>query len=900
MNESNLLQTVVEQLSHLPSAEGSLEQILDRKGEVALSLQHDRAKLQDSYTFRLKRRAYLISCHLIDEQGQFDLARLKSVIDCLEKERFLFTPDGYCDAVAMKHMQNVLQKILNDPSFLRSLQKFQSPLCHAWAEEIILLSNASFHFSTASFCQIQRAVLSALLTPLRQNVGSCFATAPAILIQEEQLESFLADLYELLMTGMMKKVIRGKEIQVPLSPSFGGGDLYKKVSFSLELCMSPGLISALEVAGVLSSEKNGEISQILGPIFQKTPSLTVKDLIHKALLLSMELNEEDVLRYQETYRRFVRSKEWERSGKGAAFSKKHLLVASMLEKEKKACAAFKIHTDHPLVKAWEFTLASFSESKMDFSRWNLYSSLGLHPEEKEGIGELIYGFLQKNLDTSQEKSKEYEVEAQVAYDAVRATELLLQNAGSESEVRRLQAELYSRVYHMRTCLELRDTAHSKASEYSTFFSFLLEQYDAKFPEYFQEIYDADLREGHIKEYEDSPAGFRLVYKHGRKNAFLWTMIYDEEEYRAALTDFFLLVEPQIAAESSWEHAAKTLSDITTFVIEHLNTKEFLETSKSRIIKAYGENVEGRTPWSYLSGGSMAILLQSYYQRESPATEETKQIEDPQELSIFLLDTLKSAPLSSAHHKKLFSSPTHAFILHPQLELFYSGWQADLFSYTWVRDKIIAPRKAFYEKITLSSSEQLFLLERLGISASQVSLMAECSVPAFRNQILEMRSFRFPADALDAFLYESLPLTEGFFGKMQVRAILSGLCDFSEVLESFPDVSDSYITAKGLKNLAKAVYLLSQKSLSLSVDLHEVIAKKTESIGLSPPAPLLFADTNWSQFFFGFIVNPGTYALELWRLMPSGFGFPMTPWNSYLNKTHSYSWSIYINPSEYTR
>lgn len=100
MNESNLLQTVVEQLSHLPSAEGSLEQILDRKGEVALSLQHDRAKLQDSYTFRLKRRAYLISCHLIDEQGQFDLARLKSVIDCLEKERFLFTPDGYCDAVA--------------------------------------------------------------------------------------------------------------------------------------------------------------------------------------------------------------------------------------------------------------------------------------------------------------------------------------------------------------------------------------------------------------------------------------------------------------------------------------------------------------------------------------------------------------------------------------------------------------------------------------------------------------------------------------------------------------------------------------------------------------------------------------------------------------------------------
>jgi hypothetical protein len=569
----------------------------------------------------------------------------------------------------------------------------------------------------------------------------------------------------------------------------------------------------------------------------------------------------------------------------------------MLEKEKKACAAFKIHTDHPLVKAWEFTLASFSESKMDFSRWNLYSSLGLHPDEKEGLGQIIYQFLQKNLDVSQEKSKEYEAEAQVAYDAVRGTELLLQNAGSESEVRRLQAELYSRVYHLRTCLELKETSLSKASQYATFFSFLLEQYDSKFPEYFQEIYDADLREGHIKEYEDSPAGFRLVYKHGRKNAFLWTMIYNADEYRDALTDFFLLVEPQIAAESSWDLAAKTMAEITTFVIEYLNTPEFLESSQKRIIQAYGGNEQGRTPWSYLSGGSMAILLQTYYQREVPVTEESKQIEDAQELLIFLLDTLKSAPLSSAHQKKLFSSPSHAFILHPQLEPFYSAWQVDLFSYTWVRDKVIAPRKSFYEKMTLSSSEQQFILNKLGIPVSRIHITSECSIPSFRQQILE--GTRFPEDILDAFLYQSLPLTEVFFVKMQIRSILSGLCDFSDVIDSFPEISETYITAKELNELAKSVYLLSQKSLSLSFDLHEAIAKKTVQLDLAPPAPFLFADTNWSQFLFGFIINPGTYALELWRLMPSGFGFPMTSWKPYLNKTQAYSWSLFIHPSEYT-
>jgi hypothetical protein len=295
---------------------------------------------------------------------------------------------------------------------------------------------------------------------------------------------------------------------------------------------------------------------------------------------------------------------------------------------------------------------------------------------------------------------------------------------------------------------------------------------------------------------------------------------------------------------------------------------------------------------------MAILLQTYYQREVPATEESQQISDPQELLIFILDMLKNAPLTSANQKKLFSSPTHAFLLHPELEPFYSGWQIDLFSYTWVRDKVIAPRKAFYEKILLSSSEQLFLLEKMGIPASRVPLIESSTVSSFRDQIVSVVSIH--EDLLDAFFYESLPLTEGFFAKMQVRAILSGLCDLSYGIDAIPEIPDSFLTAKELRDLSKAVYLLSEKNLSPSFDLHEKIAQRAEALGLAPPAPLLFADTNWSQFFFGFVVNPGTYAIELWRLMPSGFGFPMTPWKKYLNKSQGYAWNLYIHPSEYTK
>jgi hypothetical protein len=63
------------------------------------------------------------------------------------------------------------------------------------------------------------AAIAACLYPLRQNVGSCFATAPAILIQNEQLENMLSDLQDLLSTGRITRIIAGKEYSVPSSPS---------------------------------------------------------------------------------------------------------------------------------------------------------------------------------------------------------------------------------------------------------------------------------------------------------------------------------------------------------------------------------------------------------------------------------------------------------------------------------------------------------------------------------------------------------------------------------------------------------------------------------------------------------------------------------------------------------
>src|SRR5258708_14991992 len=78
---------------------------------------------------------------------------------------------------------------------------------------------------------------------------------------------------------------------------------------------------------------------------------------------------------------------------GEAPSKKMALYVHFREKEEEARAAFKGLVDNALLKAWEFTLASFSEIKMEFSRWNLHTSLGLHHAEEGGVGKIIYTYI---------------------------------------------------------------------------------------------------------------------------------------------------------------------------------------------------------------------------------------------------------------------------------------------------------------------------------------------------------------------------------------------------------------------------------------------------------------------------------------------------------------------------
>lgn len=823
-------------------------------------------------------RARALSHQLIDDKGDLDVDLLDRLCLSLERQGFIFYPT--CPDPFRDHALRSL-KALRTPTVWNLLKQFRSPLCHKKAEQFVLSSLGASLSDQVTTPLVRKGVLCAFLTPLRQSVGSCFATAPAILIQREQPVLFFKDMYQLLSTGILRRVVGGVEYAMPLSPSTGLGSLRKPLSSGA----AAALDSALSACGVMEK-------------ISYSRENTAEAVIEAVLLRKWDLTPQETADYALQQRR---ARDAYRMGMGLPIRKMQQLDAFKADEER-AQDTFKAYSDNLLLKAWEFTLASFSEAKMTFSTWNFYYSLGFSPEEEGGIGSVILQEVQHQLDTLNAIILDYQRDYERAFDEARAAETLVRNASSESMARRLNAEYQSRAYHMRACLGLRDEAHARGSHLTTVLPDLLRIYTQQFPEYFQEIYDATMQEVRLDLYEDSAAGFRLVYKQGRRDPSSWTLIQEPEQYIEALADFFALVQPVVIASFDWKGAEEVFSALTTQLILHVRTETFLQTAFKRMARAHGSSLpaEGLTnlslidkkPWAYSSGGTMTTLLKTYYGRSQDFTTEERWVESAEELLIFILDTLKELPpkvtdvyLKDKNKRMLMTSPTHAFSLLPGR--IYEGWQGNEFTYTWVRDRIIAPARDFYASIALSPLEQRFLYaefcKRYSLSL-KMTFYHTVSIPEWRSLIADLFPSSHAVDLLDSFLVASLPLTPLSLWKERARIL------FPEEESSLKEPTESFLTRESWLQLMP-------EGRCLKEDLHHTLQERLKQAGLMPCPPFVFADTNWGPYAFGFVFNPGTERLELWRTA-SCKGVPMSTWAPWLSAGNRKTWILFTHPSEY--
>ncbi|MEI8365193.1 MAG: hypothetical protein WCF65_02135 [Parachlamydiaceae bacterium] len=931
-----------------------------------LSRRLDLTKFQESCQVRNVLRTRRLANLLINDKGELNRVVIPRLIELAKQHLYSLGPDRQFDAKRQEHVLRVLKLINDNKEVVRLLNSIDKPVSHRYAEQIIRDTLQLSPNTIVTTAHARRAVLSAWMCTLRQNVGSCFGTAPSIIIHTEQPEMFLKDINELLNTGRIKRTFGGIEYSVPLCSSWGGGDLKKPFMIPLGeefdksgIWLSPGLTAAFESLGLVDSEAASEskavrvkglILTVLGGVERKQPYVitSAEEIIRRVFLNHLNLTQQDIEEYENRPQAMVFGGLLIQGAAGGTGSGgKGGRCADFLARFDTACNALKGLADNALLKAWEFSIASLSETKSQFTRWNLYSSLGLGPQDAGGIGACLHENISRKLERANQRVAELQQEYESLYVQLKTLESRMRSVSSEQEAQWVKVEYQSKRNEFFTFEEMRDKVHRRAENLAELFNVLISHYDNLFPVYFQEVYDPDMHDVSAGPYDDSPAGFRLLYKHGRSNTSQWTYIRTPNEFVDALASFFTATEREITSEDGLDSLEAEIIEITTAIVSHVRTKEFLETAFYRMAVAHNtapikdplEHLDriDKKPWAYTSGGTMGTLVSCYYKLEMPPSETGRWVESPTELFVFLTDTLKRIPpkliegyRNGGDRSMLIHSPTHAFLLKPGMPLFKSAWTNDAFSYTWIRDNLIDPRKRAVEKMEMDEEKMHFLVQRLAKSVPDNyrhyflrafgNLYGSMSPKEFRNHIVRGlgsdkglkesgRSVLSP-DEIDSLLYTSLPL----FSKSELRERVENLYAAmptippetrKKLMEVFDYVSSRYhqetvIDAATLQDIAKGVLCLSLEVTTSDVDYHMIIAAAAQNLGYALPLPIVFADTNWVKEEFVFVVNPGSGNLELWRGDQTGrVGFPMSSWEEWLNGSRKdRTWGIYDKPYQY--
>lgn len=924
-----------------------------------LSRRLDKSKLQESCSVRNILKTRRLANLLINDKGELNMPLLNKAITLLSQNLYSIGPERQHDSIRQEFLLKTLQLIQDNKEIQRQLKNIGKPYSNKIADQMIVDTLQLPEKTVISDAHARRAALSAFICYLRQNVGSCFATAPCIVVHDEQPLRFLIDINELLSTGRLKRTWGGVEYSVPLSPTWGSGDLKRIVLVSRgDLWFSPGLIAACEATGLINPdetlpEKCDKLKILIYSILRQENkdhafSISSEDLLKLLLLKHNNITEKDLEEYLHRPQGMIQTSlimQVPQAGTGSGG--KGQACANFQVQYDVAKNAFKALSDNALLKAWEFTVACFAENKAGFTRWNLYSSLGLGPQEKGGIGQHLYAIIQRRLEELNEKLKRFHEEHEHVYAQVKFMESRIRHA-SEREAQWLRAEYQSKRNEFYTFQELKDKTQMKATRYANLFNVLIHFYDVLFPKYFQEVYDADMHDVTSGPYDDSPAGFRLLYKFGRSNTASWQRIYTPAQFVDALASFFSTTENEIANSDELEGMQDDLSEIVTGIISHIRTREFLETAfyrmaaahHTRIVKDPLDHLEQieKKPWSYTSGGSMDTLVATYFRRDQKPGEMKRWVENPTELLVFLIDIMKQSPskitevfINHPEKSLLMQSPTHAFTLKPGMSLFKEGWQTDAFTYTWVRDNLIQPRENFIEQLRLNDDMLEYLVQYIAEFVPDnfrhffrkhfTPLHGPMKTVEFREHILNglhkelgLRSAGggvLSSDIIDGTLFKLLPMfpVENLYERVEnifyeIKDIFQfESYDIQEVVAAIMkgSLGTRVITAKTLQDICKAIVCLILDRTFSPFDFHARIAQAAQKLGYAMPKPILFADTNWVKDYFAFTVNPGNERLELWRTDILGtVGYPMSIWEQWLNGSQRQAqWGVYTRPHEYT-
>ena len=227
-------------------------------GELSRCL--DVTAIQNSVLVRNVLRTRRLANLLVDDKGVVDMRALKRLIPLIEESLYFLGPGYQHDGKAQEYLLKALKRLQSDRHLVQVLQSIDKPHYNPHGDEIVRQTLQLPAKVVVNNAHARRAALSAWLCGLRQTLGSCFATAPALLVHDEQPEYFFENIRELFATGRLTRTFGGIEYVVPLSVSWGPGDLKRSMVLPGDptvaarvLSEQPGFLNACEESGLIDA-----------------------------------------------------------------------------------------------------------------------------------------------------------------------------------------------------------------------------------------------------------------------------------------------------------------------------------------------------------------------------------------------------------------------------------------------------------------------------------------------------------------------------------------------------------------------------------------------------------------------------------------------------------------------
>ena len=816
-----------------------------------------------------RHRSQKIASHILSSKGELVPERVDEVLGDLSSPFFNLSLFPAEESSLMEHLVLCLNELKKNKNVSQLLKRIGLVFQDSWVERIVILTCQKSTKLTPYESRL--AVLSAYLCPLRQTVGSCFATAPAILIQQQQAETFFSDLLEMLQKGELRRVIQGKQIAIPISRKFDFAEFTQK--FSLNALLADPL---LQFYTPLLSEFSPE---------ENPTHIKKSDLLQVLNDLRKQASPPEEMSFKELF--------------ALTYEKSHM-VPPPQENELHFKLELLSKQICPLLKAWEYTLSSFTQGGRAFSDWNLYISLGLSPSEPHGLGSAIGQEIDLEREQLVKKSERMKNEIVNSFDQLKTLEALLKQASSEREIARLKAQFQAMLHHHYSCKELQRDSIDEANHLFELFNQFLEWLNGSFEEFFQELFDPELFFAREDLTFDSPAGFRLFSKGGREGAFSWSALEYLDQFQQAIIEFFQQIEPLALERFPKRPDQKILDRWFKIIHNQLRNPRFLESSIERARRAHLSIIDKTgntalesiqaTPWCYLSGGSMKELVQYYFGLSHPPTIELFEPQDAGSLLASLHRVMiHSGLLQRTEQRLLAQSPNHGYtVFSKELFILNEKMEQHKKTQTILYDRHLSPSKA-YDLITQfleswpEGIRESFLRQlNMGEIRRQGDWLTTC-LKAFET-ILPGPLLRSASSLLYA-----------FFRKKVLHVTAGELYEVMQLgLESHEVLSCEEIYYKACTLFGQPPQEGIDPSL-VPANLQQFI-QHLQSKGFLPSS-VVFGDTNWSGYSMAGCYDPSRKNFSLWRVDPWGvFGYPLLDWDA---DCFPGNWGVFIKPVEYT-